>query len=361
MAALASVACDRTPKVAMNAATWQLDTVALITGPSQVQRFAGLNGLALHPDGRLAVVDQTAHAVSIFGPSGTFMAPASQFGTAPGQYNNPFYAAWVGDDLAIYDPQLAQVMFLGGGTKPIGSTQVMRVTGSLAARLYPVSAAKAYLRTVMPAAGSFRPVFLGFANAKVTDTIPVPDPPPLATGATCRRDDNTTVFFEWPEAPAVYSVPLKADGSMAFVRTDNYQVVFRSAKGDSTGGFVHPFMPVPIKTGEWNDSLQAYNKFVIRYGARSCDAVPHQPPHRAPVRAVAVSAEGDLWITSLQRVGYAFDVFGADGTPKATLMAPPHDTRFPIVVAGDRLALIVTEGGRQAVRTYHIVRGAKAQ
>jgi hypothetical protein len=352
-----ATACERQAPIVDNTPRWKLDTVATITGPTSGTPFSSVRGLALHPNGRLVVVDHGSHTVTAFGPQGVGGAPVSRFGAGPADYKEPYYAAWLGDTLAIYDPEMTRVLMLGRSDAPAGAVQTLKVTGGMAVRFYPVSASKAYMRSVRIDGTAVHPVFVGLANARATDTVPVNDPLNLVGGTACHAANGAATFFDWPEAPAEIVVPVRDDGAVAYARSDEYRIVIRSPHGDSLAVLQHAIEPVPFSTRDWNDALLPYNTFVMKHGSPSCEGKPPHPQFRAPIRAITVSAEGDVWVTTLQRGGLAFDVFGADGTLKATVPAPKHVTAIPVVVAGDRIAMVSqAANGATVVQLYHIVR-----
>ena len=164
-------------------------------------------------------------------------------------------------------------------------------------------------------------------------------------------------YFEWPEAPEQLAIPIRADGSLALAITNEYRVRLRSPRNDSIATLRAKTAPVSILNGEWDTGLKEYYKFLARHTEAVCDAKPVRPSHRAPIRAMTLSLDGDIWLTVVDGPTLRFDVYGADGKIKATMPAPPHNVATPVAIAGDRV--LVAAPGPDAgtvVHLYHINR-----
>jgi hypothetical protein len=164
-------------------------------------------------------------------------------------------------------------------------------------------------------------------------------------------------YFGWPEAPTQLTVPVRPDGSLAVAITNEYRVQIRSPTNDTIATLRAKTEPVSILNGEWEAGLKEYNKFLTRHGEAECDAKPTRPSHRAPIRAITLSLDGDIWVTVIDGPTLRFDVYGADGTIKATMPAPPHHIETPVVIAGDRVLMVAPgPGGGDVVHLYRLVR-----
>lgn len=359
---VATGACDR-PE-ATNAipdipasAEWTLEEIYNVRGPKAGERFLDVRSLALHPDGRLVVVDNGQRLLSLFEAHGGYGAPVGGFGAAPTEYKDPYSAVWLTDTLAIYDPEMQRVLFLRDARTLVGHAAALKLVGAVTVRFYPVSESKAFLRSMIPHADRFRPAFVGFGSRFPADTIAIADPEPLPNGSICRHPNGTPFWFDWPETPVDFVVPVRADGAAATARTTEYRIVIRGATGDTIVVLRRPYDRVPYPEAEWTEAIKPYTEWVERYGQASCEARPTRPTHRAPVRAMTVSADGEVWVTVATPTGPAFDVYTLAGERRATIAAPSHLTSVPIAVAGDRVALADRHAdGSPMVRMFRIVR-----
>src|SRR5689334_6607383 len=84
---------------------WRLEPIATIEGLSDDDPFTRIRHIALRADGRLVVVDDKVKQVSMFDPQGKSLGVVGRVGGGPGEYRDPYAAAWLADTLAIYDPR----------------------------------------------------------------------------------------------------------------------------------------------------------------------------------------------------------------------------------------------------------------
>lgn len=352
-------ACDRTapaPAPADTVPTWRLEDAGTIAGPTPRQRFAKVRSLAVHPDGRFAVVDLGNKVVTLFSVDGRPVGTVGAEGKGPGQYQEPYAAVWLGDTLAILDHLPGRVLYYTNGLKANGESITIPISGDEAVRWYSVSPARAYLRTVRLSGTRFMPVLVAFEGHGTRDTLAIPDSPPLHSGTACKTEGGGVTYFEWFEAPKQIAIPIRDNGTLAVAVSNEYRIQLRSPKGDSLATLRAAAAPVPISSGDWDAGLKEYYKFLTRHGEAVCDAKPVRPAHRAPIRGMTLSADGDVWVTALDGANLRFDVYTADGTLKATMVAPPHNTLTPVVIAGDRVAVVAPGPNGDVVRLYRIAR-----
>jgi hypothetical protein len=349
--AIASSAHAQTP------ARWRLEPTATIEGASAADPFGVIRGLALHRDGRLVVVELAAKRVTAFDAQGRPLGKIGRDGSGPGEYRLPYYAAWLADTIGIFDPGESRVVYLTNGQVPLRVTPSERLTGGIDVRFYPVSPTKAYLFGVRRAGNKLERVFIGYDGSGARDTVAVPEMPALPSGAICKRSDGGITFFSWLEAPRRFAFPVRADGAMAIGSTGEYAVAIQSRAGAALAVIRRDIVAPALPDSAWNAGNADYEKHVAKFGAASCDATPVRPAHRAPIRAITVADDGDLWITALGTGGRVFDVFSPDGRYRATVPAPEYVENLPIVVAGNRLALVAEDAsGAQVVRLYRVVK-----
>jgi hypothetical protein len=330
--------------------------VGVIDAPAAGKPFVHIRSLALHPDGRLAVVDSGADVVTLFANGRQPMSVGS-VGRLKGQFQTAYSAAWISDTLAVYDPLGSRVVFYTNGLTPLREAPALPMTGDAVVRFYPVSPGKAYLRSARRVGDRWVPAFIGFESSLAHDTITIPDPPPVASGAMCHDGSGLVSLFAWPGAPKPLVVPFRADGALATGVTDVYRVLLRGPANDSLATIERAVTTGPIPNQEWDAGVAPYTKFITTYGPASCSATPVRPANRSPLRNVTVSNTGELWVSVLDGDHLVFDVYGMDGHRRGTLAAPDSTSSVPVAVAGDRLALVTLEpGGGNAVRLYRIVR-----
>ena len=162
-----TAACDRSPapSPADTAPKWRLEDAGTIGGPTPRQRFANVRSVAIHPDGRFAVVDKGNKLVTLFDTIGRALGSVGSQGKGAGQYEEPYSAVWLGDTLAVFDHLGGRVVYFTNGVKPNGETITIPISGDEGVRWYPVSPARAYLRSVRLTGAKFSPVLVGFQAA----------------------------------------------------------------------------------------------------------------------------------------------------------------------------------------------------
>jgi hypothetical protein len=344
--------------VAQTPAKWRLEPVAAIEGLSETDPFGTVRSIALHADGRLVVTEMNVKRVSMFDGEGKSLGVVGRVGGGPGEYREPYSAVWLGDTLAIYDPRESRVVFLTNGKIPLRTELTAPLTGGFEVRFYPVSRSRAYLMQSRRTGNQAATVFIGFGGGAARDTVTVPSLPPISSGAMCQMEKGAITFFSWPEAPKNIAFPVRIDGSMALGNTGTYDIRIQSGRGSVASVARKDFVVNPLDDFMWQTENARYRKHVEKFGAASCDATPVRPPHRAPIRAMTVADNGDIWITVHGKSEYAFNVFGPDGRFRATLDAPPRGlAEIPIAIAGDRVAYVEDDrDGVQVVKLFRIVK-----
>ncbi|MES2522303.1 MAG: hypothetical protein V4617_06380 [Gemmatimonadota bacterium] len=343
------------PLDAQAPARWRLQPVATIEGLAD-DPFGTLRGIALHADGRLVVTESKPARVSMFDGTGKSLGVVGRTGGGPGEYRSPYSAVWLADTLAIYDPGESRVAFLANGRTPLRTERTVRLTGGPDVRFFPVSRTRAYLRQSLRVGNRAEGIFVAFGSGK-RDTVMQPTQAPVPSGTACRIKDGIT-FFSWPEAPMRVAFPVRPDGALAVGNTGRFDIAIQARDRTIARVVREDFVPEPLPDAMWNSGNADYRKHVGEYGAASCDATPVRPPHRAPVRAIAVADNGDLWLAVHGKSGKALNVFSPDGRLRATLDGLPAAVEsLPFAIAGDRLAVVEADSdGVQTVRILRIVK-----
>jgi hypothetical protein len=338
-------------------ATWRLEPIATIEGVSDADPFSQIRNIALHADGRLVVVDEKVRQVSMFDARGKSLGVVGRIGGGPGEYRDPYSATWLADTLAIYDPREARVVFFVNGTVPLRTQLTQHVSGGNQIRFYPVSRAKSYLWQTKRVGAELTTVFIGFGG-EGSDTVTVPKQPEQPTGTICNVANGGITFFTWPESPRSIAFPVRSDGALAIGNTGEYRIAIQS-RGTVVATMARKdLVPLALDDFMWEQENAGYRKHVSEFGAASCKATPVRPPYRAPIRALTVADNGEVWISVRAKDEFAYNVFSADGRFLATVKAPIRGVlSIPIAIAGDRLAYVEDDrDGVQVVRTFRILK-----
>ena len=352
LAALATVAN------AQARAKWQLQEIATIEGVSADEPFGAIRSVALHADGRVVVVDESAHRVSMFDANGRSLGFVGRVGGGPAEFRDPYSAVWIADTLAVYDPGESRIAFLTNGKTPLRIQQTARLTGGHTVRFYPVSRNKAYLLQVRRAGTRSERVFVPIGGGGAPDTVVLPPSPQLSSGTMCKIDGGIR-FFTWPEAPVEIVLPVRRDGSIVHGHTGAYQLKVQSPAAAPVATIARTdvtFLEFPESM--FDAELETYRKHVAEYGAAGCQSKPVKPPHRAPLKAVAVADNGDIWVSAYGKNDYTHDVFTPDGKLRGSIpIKGIVANHIPLAITGDRVALVEQDrDGVQTVKLFRIVR-----
>ena len=179
-------------------------------------------------------------------------------------------------------------------------------------------------------------------------------------GTTCHMGAGSE-YMQWPEQPLQMVLPVRSDGALAIAYADDYRINVVGPRGDTLTRITRDIPRAPMRLAQWDSALDRFHTLVQRYGPTVCDAPPGPPSYFAPLRAMTLSADGNLWVTVLTKNGITFDVYGLDGTFKASIPAPSHVMSVPVAASADHLVLVtdVKAGAvprRQVVHVYSITR-----
>lgn len=310
------------------------------------------DGIALLPDGRLFVTDQSPTAIRLYDATGKFVRDVGREGSGPGEYKSPFIAAgshW----LAVQDPELSRAtLYTFGGT-------LIRSFTSSCCNFGPVPLVDGQGRiataTFSMTNGVGHPGLLIFDSlGHRVDSLAQPKAidPPYWRSQT--RNGSTT--WAIPFAPSNVNLRLP-DGSFVFGRTDRYELI-ASRNGRDTirifgrSGVVPVMIPAHRRDSVFHARVD--RSPALRDIARESDVPSDYPLWQTIDR----DGSGNFWIGRGGGLSGApsFDVFSPAGAllgPVARPWGPAYVTSW----AGDRIAVLDTDADDlPRVRIFRIER-----
>lgn len=88
----------------------------LVIGARPGEEIGLIRGAAMHPDGRIALIDQHGPSVLLFHPDGRLLRTLGRSGQGPGEFSDPFGLGWIGDSVYIADSANRRItVFLSDG------------------------------------------------------------------------------------------------------------------------------------------------------------------------------------------------------------------------------------------------------
>lgn len=336
------------------ARAWRLEPVATIEGLTSDDPFGAIRGLAMHRDGRVAVTESNPRRVSVFDGQGRSLGMVGRIGGGPGEYREPYSAAWLADTLAIYDPGESRVLYMTNGRTPLRTERTARYTGP-DIRFHPVSRTKAFLPMPRIDGTRIAMVFVGFGESAVRDTITIPPQPPATASVACQLSNGGIRFFTSQYASKSLAFPVSPNGALAVGTSAKYHLGVL-LKGKALSTIARPdFTLRPLTNAEWRFANPEYEKHVLQYGAASCSSAPVRPSHVTPIVATAVADNGDIWVMVRGTGGYAFNVFANNGRLRGVMDVPRGiRAEIPIAVAGDHIAWVSHD--RDDIPLVHVAR-----
>lgn len=279
----------------------------------EVWRAGGLNegevlvrpaGVAVSPDGTVAVADWGLAEVIVIGPDGEWRGAFTARGEGPGEVRAPVAVTWVdADNLLILDVSAFRIVALDLASRSAGVTPVD----------------PAFLSPVF-AAGQVR-----FVALQPDRTVWLEFPGPIVDGWEERsfvrwspdRPVNDTVM--WSRARgfagatlAAWPRPLLGVGAETWVVSDpdgSYELEVFGRDGTSLVRFCHTAEALPLSPAERGENPATEMPDTWRDALRELD----EPPNPAIISRIVVDLDGRIWAQRDRPLPGAFDGHGAPG------------------------------------------------
>ncbi|MEJ2215776.1 MAG: hypothetical protein P8099_04085 [Gemmatimonadota bacterium] len=355
----------------------QEQSIGVFDGPDEYM-FGGISGLAVDGDGNMYVYDRQVPVLRKYAPDGSFLMNLGRKGGGPGEYKNSDGGMAVLPDgrLALRDPGNARIQLYTPGGEPAGSWRIRGgfFTGQ---RMVVDSTGGIYTDVLLdPKAdvSDWRMGLVRYADGEPGDTFPAPhydyDAPRIE--ARVNNHDGTSVSINnVPYSPHPFHAFSPLGYWVSGVSTD-YVIDLLEP-----GGVVRirkDWQPVAVTSGE-KDNAEARATYNMRQMKPDWKwNGPAIPDTKPPISGVLVGADGRIWVQVPQpgveipgvpevkageeplqrwREPVAFDVFEPDGTYLGRVNAPDGFRRYPNPIFRDDHVWAIT---RDSLDVEYVVR-----
>jgi hypothetical protein len=341
------------PTLWRDTTTWRLVLDHLVQPAAGAPGELGKpDGIALLPDGRLFVTDQSPVTIRLYDVAGKFVRDLGREGSGPGEYKAPFIAAsshW----LVVQDPELTRAtLYTLSGTLIRSFTSSCCNYGPV-----PLVDANGHIATATFSMtnGVGHPGLLLFDSlGHRIDSLPQPkamDPPAWRTPI---KGGSTT--WSIPFAPSNVNLRLP-DGSFVHGRTDRYELLASRNGRDTVRIFGRSGVGASTIPAQRRDSV--FHARVDRAPALQAIAKESDlPATYALWQTIDRDGSGNLWIGRGGPLSGSplFDVFSPAGAFLGSV-ARPWGPSYVTSWAGDRVAVLDTDADDlPRVRIFRIER-----
>lgn len=343
-----------------SAPVWRAEPLVTIGADSgDAVTFGGIRSILLDSAGSVTVLDPSFVQLSRFDSTGALLGRLGRKGTGPGEYVMPYSLARIGSSHFLLDPGIPRIMRTDLEGAWTGQWTIPRASGGPVVRLYRIPPdAFATLGFRRRENGALDRLFVIHDHEGPRDTLVAFA---IETGSgssmTCNRPDGGITFFSQPFGPLPLTIPGAARVQYTAV-TPAYRIIVRGPDGDTLRILERPVTPAPVGDAEWEAALEEVRTFRRDWPTAQCDRDGWERPlTKPPLRWMFLDDEGQLWVEVLTSTGLVYDVFGPDGSLRATVTGlPPSDEVDPSVVNG-RIAL-APKGvdDLRSVRLFRLVR-----
>ena len=321
------------------------------------EEFGRIRSLIADDAGNVYVADNLADEVRVFDAEGRHVRTIGRRGAGPGEFEDLYSVAWLGDQLAAMDPRNARISVLTPEGDWIDAIRHFPISGPpTLIRLHPVGSDAFYAPIIDGADGGLR--FVRITGDGPSDTITPPRAPEGAarTGVLCHRPDGGIQSITVPDGPSsVYGFP-PPGGAIATSWTERYEVAFLTTGGDTTRVVSRERPPIAYPDSFWERALEPFREMHESYPGTTCEPSDLvRPRSRAALRHLAFDERGRLWVEAASEDGFAWEVFDAEGRLEGRAPAPPRSTAVPPYTRGDRLYQVEADTlGVQYVGVYRV-------
>lgn len=313
-----------------------------------------VRSVLLSPAGALFVVDEGYTRLVKFDSAGAFVAQWGRKGSGPGEYLSPYSIAWLGDSLALLDPNNSRIALYDATGRWIRQWTVQRITGGEQVRLFRTARDAFWVYATHPNGNRMETVFIRYTSNGPTDTLLwVRQAPGLIESAVCETPDKALHFYQAPYSANLLVIP-SPTGERAVALTSTYHVALLNPAGDTTRVLERDVQAVPVSDAEWDDGLTDWNSFRSKYPSATCDRGSFTRTKTKPiVERVFYDDVGQLWVEVHEVNGRSYDVFSPEGRLVGSVTGLPESGGVEPSVVGNRMAIVVPdENGVHTVRVY---------
>lgn len=296
--------------------------------------FGNLNGIAVADDGSIYAFDRQALALRKYSPDGTYLATFGRAGGGPGEYRDPDSGLAVLPDgrVALRDPANARITLYSAEGEHVGSWP-MRGGMRTSRPLYVDTAGTVSTQIVLesnPAASRWRTGLVQInADGALADTLAEPaydyDPPMIRAERVSSDGKSRMLNADYvPFSPTV-EWTFSPHGYMIGGISNRYAIdLFRTTEPHLR--IERDYEPVPVKAGEKSDAERravAQMRTVDPGWRWNGSAIPDRKP---AFKKIIAGQDGRVWV-QLHQPGYEVEVEGPDEPGRV----PPARWREPVV------------------------------
>jgi hypothetical protein len=337
---------------------WSLRRVATID-PDPSGMNAAIRSIAADGDGNVYLAGYGAGGIYVFDSAGQPLRVLGRAGSGPGEFKDRYSLAWVGDTLAVYDPENGRVEFVNRMGNWVASEPSLRITGGSDVRLYQ-SGPKAFFRPSyqkMAGGDGIRSSLIRAGLGVTPDTIIIPgNDVGQAFTLVCRGDRR--IGFESSRYAPQFRTAVSPDGDLITWRTDQYRLTFTRNDSQTVRVISYDQPPIALTDSMWALDLADYQKWRKTWAGADCDGGSLPRPETVwLLNAVEFDDQGRAWVEGIQRDTMMLAVYDTAGKEIAAMPAPERDLDVPYVIRGNRLYEVeADEDGLQKVVVYDVTR-----
>lgn len=321
-------------------------------------------GLAVSPEGRVAVTDFSLSEVIVIEPDGRWSGPWARRGKGPGELSTPVTSSWTPDGtLTIFDLTASKILFLKNGESVRPD---LPVSGAVTTAIY--LAGELPWVGVQPEGG----VLLQPPRRPLESDVSAPQHlVSLLRYAPAAEIADTIVRFTRPSAAFVSGAPapgwprlspaVASDGSFAVAGVDSrYRITVYDSAGSAIRQICRDAPPLPLNPFELGDTMSGELPAEM---ISALKAAP-RPDTLAAVGRLFWGVGGRLWVQRerssmfhgdfLGVPGATYDVFGPEGHYLGAVTAPPA-TRLQGALGDTVFAFETGAFDETAVVAYRLV------
>jgi hypothetical protein len=344
----------------VDARLWSLGELTRIAAAEGPASFGRIASVVADDRGNVYVADQQASEIRVFDAKGTHLRTIGRRGQGPGEFDELYSLAWMGDTLLALDPLNGRIGLLSPVGEWRGQIPHDRLTGS-DIHLIPVGSEVLTLGVgTRGPDGRLGSHFVRISGATI-DTIPyrpVPPDPARARPILCRsKVHGGMTFFSTPflDKPLYEPAPGRL---IAVANTAAYRIAFVDSTGDTVRVVEKTATPLPISDAEWESRTSDLPRWRTKYPDAACDRLTFERPAAKPIlQDLFFDRAGRMWVEVTSNEGSLFDVFDHGGRQVGRVVAPERVTRVPVYATADRAYLVLADSlGVEEVRGYRLIR-----
>jgi hypothetical protein len=337
---------------------WRADLVATVGadtgGPYE---FGAVTSIVLGSTGRLHVLDGGQRQLIVFDSLGSLLGRWGRRGKGPGEYTAPNAIAMLHDSVALLDrPGSGRIMIFGPDGAWVRDWRVNAPTGANDLILYRTGADMFWTQTAFVGDGGIRRAYLRQPPRDASDTVDVRTAQvPGLLVISCAAGGGAFSFYPAPFGPVAITRPFRS-GNQAVAVSSDYRLWIIAPSGDTLLGIERVKPPATLTDAEWDAEVQKFQAWRASRGNPACTRSGFERPAVRPVvQRMFVDDEGLLWVETYGGAEGVYEVFGEDGSLRATVGGlPPSGGVDPSVVAG-RIALYAPDSNDvPRVRVYRL-------